>query len=79
VVVTHEAKRTALSEDRSVIVDGAVAEAKREARGDMIPVDKLGDVTSRDPGALEGFERQKAVSGSLRVTDRNRVGIEICG
>jgi hypothetical protein len=47
VVVGDELETTALSEDRSFIIDRAIFETEEQPRGDPVPTDNLEEVAYR--------------------------------
>jgi hypothetical protein len=74
VVVGNELELTALSEDCSFIIDGAILETEEQARGNPIAVDHLEEVTHGNHPALFRTHREKAVDRTLDVPHGYGIG-----
>ena len=77
-MVADQPEDAVLGEDCGFVVERAVAKVKGETGGNPIAVSDLNEITCRESGAFECFENKESVKGSLRSTDRNRVGGHLC-
>ncbi len=78
-VVADQAEYSALREDRSVVVERAIAEPKGHARGDAVVMDSLRSVPSGNGCPIGRFEDKEAVRGALGMADWNRLSAQGSG
>jgi hypothetical protein len=77
VMVADQTECASLGEDRNVVVDWTIAESESEARSDAMTLNDLGHIASGDTDALERFQCDEAMRGTLWVADGDGVSVQV--